>query len=112
MPGIGTAGARTPARIGARRRRRGYFPLAAVVTAAVTTVGLISAAPVRAVNENPTCTATWTGAADSKWNTGGNWSPSGVPDSSDVVCIGPGLASPATVAASAIAGCISDARKL
>lgn len=33
------------------------------------------------------CTSTWTGAASGEWQVAGNWSPEGVPTSTDVACI-------------------------
>jgi hypothetical protein len=45
-----------------------------------------------------TCTNTWTGGAgDNQWTSAGNWSSGSVPDSTDDVCIGPGMSASTTV---------------
>src|SRR5215213_5533857 len=61
------------------------FPRALARVAVVVFVGLVAASPAFAV------TKTWTnnnGTGDGKWGTAANWSPSGVPTSSDSVEIG------------------------
>ena len=40
----------------------------------------------------PACTDSWTGAANSSWNTAGNWSKNEVPGAKDVACIQTGKA--------------------
>ena len=55
---------------------------------------------------DPSCTDTWTGeAGDGYWQTAGNWSTSGVPTSSDRVCIPSG--SSATITSTAQVGSIT-----
>ncbi len=55
---------------------------------------------------DPSCTDTWTGeAGDGYWQTAGNWSTSGVPSSSDRVCIPSG--SSATITSNAQVGSIT-----
>jgi hypothetical protein len=66
----------------------------------------LAAAPTASGAFAPACTATWDGNA-ANWNTASEWTPDGVPDSSDIVCINSGTAtlnSGTTVAALRVTG--------
>jgi hypothetical protein len=56
--------------------------------------------PASASAQQAPCTKTWSGAAAASWGTAANWTPAGVPATTDVVCAGVGSDITLNVAAS------------
>jgi hypothetical protein len=68
----------------ARRSARQSLRIGVVASMLVAVVAVVApAAPAGAA----TCSKTWNLAGDGSWNTAGNWTPSGVPTATDVVCL-------------------------
>jgi uncharacterized repeat protein (TIGR01451 family) len=68
----------------------------------------------RQASATPTCTKTWIGGTSTNWAAGANWSPSGIPGSSDYVCVTSGTNQPTIGAATtaSIAGLNLDSMTL
>ncbi|MFZ0250709.1 MAG: hypothetical protein WAL61_12265, partial [Acidimicrobiales bacterium] len=89
---LGEAGPLRADHLSLRRLTRA---IGAVLAALVVVAGTITAFGAAVVSLGsspaaaaPTCTATWTGdAGTTDWNTGTNWSPTGVPATGSDVCI-------------------------
>src|SRR5437879_5592951 len=76
------------------RRRRAHRGIIGGLTLVVALGVSMTLAGARPANASPTCTKTWTGTSSTNWTTGGNWSPSGAPGTTDFVCISSGTNSP------------------